>query len=96
VNYRAYIQSNAWRDVKRRYRASKLPQGCYICGSRPVDLHHKTYKRLGREHLTDLLPLCRTHHDATHTLLNAKRSEGANPAKWNYWTAAKRLKRQLG
>lgn len=95
VDYRTYIRSDAWRHKKTAYRASRLPQDCYICGISPVDLHHKTYKRLGNERLTDLLPLCRTHHQAAHDLLRGARARGANPSKWNLWTAAKRLKRHV-
>lgn len=95
LDYREYIWSPAWTEVKRRYRTSGLPQDCYICGADRVDLHHKTYKRLGRERLTDLLPLCREHHSAAHRLLNEQRARGANRSKWNLWTAAKRLKRTL-
>lgn len=63
--YRAYLRSAHWRRVKERYRASKLPQACF-CGETRVDLHHKTYKRIGRERLSDLTPLCRAHHDEEH------------------------------
>src|SRR5262245_22422030 len=93
AEYRAYIRSDAWREKKRAYRASKLPQTCYVCGASPVDLHHRSYKRFGNERLTDLLPLCRPHHDEAHALLRAKLAAGANPSKWNLWSVAKRLKR---
>jgi hypothetical protein len=64
--YRAYLRSAYWRDVKRRYRASDLPQACVVCGDPRVDLHHKTYERRGREELTDLEPRCRKHHEEVH------------------------------
>jgi hypothetical protein len=75
-SYREYLYSDAWRNVRERYRASAhpepgyrttgLPQTCTVCHDENVDLHHKTYKRLGEERLTDLVPLCRLHHDQLH------------------------------
>lgn len=94
MNYQEYIRSGAWREVKRRYRASRLPQTCFVCNGSVVDLHHKTYKRLGRERLTDLLPLCRAHHAAAHNLLRQRLRQGSNPSKVNLWTVAKLLKRR--
>jgi hypothetical protein len=45
-----------------------MPQGCQVCGAKQVDLHHRNYKRIGgKEHLSDLVPLCREHHEQVHT-----------------------------
>lgn len=73
--YLAYINSPAWTDVRRRYKASKLPQKCYVCGATKVDLHHKTYERFGHERLTDLMPLCRRHHKAVHRLVKTSKKK---------------------
>lgn len=68
-SYDEYIQSAAWYAVRRRYRASDLPQNCQLCGSdENTVLHHRTYERVGREELTDLIPLCRECHGIVHTL----------------------------
>lgn len=67
--YKEYLKTDHWRGVKERYYKSKLPQKCYVCGSKKFDLHHKTYDRIGTEHLRDLVPLCRKHHAATHKLV---------------------------
>ena len=72
VVYAVYIRSSAWERKKRKYRASRLPQTCRVCGAKGVDLHHLTYKRLGRERLTDLAPLCRRHHDGAHAFAKRK------------------------
>ena len=90
ADYAAYIRSSAWAKVKRRYRASKLPQHCAVCGDAKVDLHHRTYKRLGNERLTDLIPLCRPHHGDVHAMVK----ESANRSKVNLWSAVRRLRRQ--
>ena len=38
------------------------------------DLHHASYERLGHERSTDLIPLCRDHHQAVHDLWDASPS----------------------
>lgn len=89
VDYNTYIKSDAWRAVKARYWASKLPKVCYVCGTKKrLDLHHRTYTRLGHERLDDLIPLCRTHHQSVHDLLKNRRSS----AKIKLYTAHKRVK----
>jgi len=65
-----YWRSERWRETKRRYRSSDYPQRCLICGSSHFDLHHRSYARLGKEELFDLVPLCRRHHDQLHELLD--------------------------
>jgi hypothetical protein len=68
-NYMAYLLSPEWASVRERYRTSesnKLPQKCVVCSDSHFDLHHRTYKRLGAELLSDLVPLCRLHHEELH------------------------------
>lgn len=81
-NYREYLASPHWKDVRRRYRTSKKPQGCAVCGERWSELHHRTYRRLGRERLSDLVPLCRQHHEAAH---KAQRSSN----DWTLWDSTR-------
>ncbi len=69
--YENYLNSDHWRNLKAEYRASNLPQACAVCGSKHVQMHHKTYVRLGREKITDLEPLCRTHHEEKHAQAKA-------------------------
>lgn len=68
VSYDWYINSAAWERRKVAYYA-KHPRRCRACGTtQDIHLHHHTYKRLGREHDDDLIPLCQPHHDAVHRL----------------------------
>lgn len=54
VDYRAYIQSAAWRNRRERWFA-RHGRECVECTSTVnVQLHHKNYKRLGRERDSDL------------------------------------------
>lgn len=68
---RQYRESELWRETKRRYRDSDYPQRCLVCGSHDFNLHHRSYARLGDEQLFDLVPLCRSHHDRLHRLLDS-------------------------
>jgi hypothetical protein len=68
-SYAEYLRSEHWAAIKAKYRASKMPQRCVVCGEGWVDLHHRSYKRIGQEHLHDLVPLCRAHHNEVHTAL---------------------------
>ena len=79
--YKSYIISQAWYEKKTEYRNSKLPQNCLVCQEPKVDLHHRTYKRLGGEWLNDLVPLCRQHHDGVHSF--------HKKSKMNLWGATK-------
>ena len=65
-SYNDYLRSPAWRDVKRRYREA-YPMIC-MCGSTKVEIHHKTYDRVGKEDLDDLVALCRDCHEQAHLL----------------------------
>ncbi len=66
-SYAAYLESPQWRKVRAEYQASELAQAC-MCGSIEIQLHHKTYDRVGEEHLDDLEPLCRDCHAIVHVL----------------------------
>ena len=84
--YRQYIKSSEWADVRKRYFKSKLwKKVCYCCGKKDVrvDLHHKTYKRLGYEKLCDLIAICRNCHNKTHELVKIGHS---------LYNAAKRIR----
>ena len=65
--YVAYLASPAWSAFRQRYRTSGRRWRCAACGSESrLDLHHRTYARLGREHLADVVPVCRECHENIH------------------------------
>lgn len=67
MEYTEYMQSPEWRQKRAEYFRSELPQGCQGCGQkRQLQLHHKTYERLGNEHLADLVPVCTSCHAIIH------------------------------
>lgn len=91
AEYEDYLRSEHWQDVRRRYRASKLNHGgCYICGSSEnLNLHHKTYKRIGNERLNDLIYLCAPCHSYVHLML-----KGRTSSRTNLWNIARKLRKQ--
>jgi hypothetical protein len=64
--YAAYLDSPHWQGLRLRYAASGRPKRCAVCHDPAYELHHRTYRRLGRERLDDLVPLCHRHHEAIH------------------------------
>jgi hypothetical protein len=65
ANYEEYLKSDHWQDIRRRWRETygyRCPCGSTLF----LHLHHKTYKRLGKEELEDLIYLCRSCHHKEH------------------------------
>ena len=94
INYLEYINSIEWQSKRKQFYKSKLYKNykgtskwnCYCCmvGDVPLDLHHRTYKRLGNENIAvDLVPVCRKCHIDIHKLAN----QGID-----LWSATKRIK----
>ena len=72
TEYKKYLNSKHWLDVRKRYKESKLNKGCCYCCKRKnnLNLHHKTYKRVGKENIDDLMFLCQECHTKEHKKLN--------------------------
>lgn len=66
--YSEYLSSDYWTSIRSEYAESNLPKRCLACGAGPYQLHHRSYERLGREILLDLIPLCRSCHVRLHNL----------------------------
>lgn len=65
-SYREYLQSPEWKT--RRKRVVKRQGGKCPCGRSICDVHHKTYKRVYNEPISDLVGLCRPCHARVHEL----------------------------
>ncbi len=89
ISYREYLQSEHWQELKARFRQSKLcKHRCYVCGgAEHINIHHKSYKRIGRERLNDLIELCQDCHYLTHELDKKRTSQ-----HHNLWNAHKRAR----
>ena len=63
MNYYAYIKSPKWYALCQRTR-DFWDNRCAVCYEpRPLEVHHRTYLRLGNELPTDVLPLCDECHE---------------------------------
>lgn len=66
VNYHDYLRSDRWRAIRARKLAESVRR-CEKCNStQQLQVHHKTYVRLGRERMSDLQVLCDTCHARHH------------------------------
>ena len=67
ANYGAYLASPHWAEVRAAFRAV-TPAHCIACKRSDVRLqiHHKAYKRLGCEDLSDLAYVCGSCHKEIH------------------------------
>jgi 5-methylcytosine-specific restriction endonuclease McrA len=69
-----YWETAHWRHFKEAFRRQQeIHRCCTICRDAYYSLHHRSYKRLGKEWLTDVVPLCNECHRATHDLLLERR-----------------------
>ena len=76
-SYKEYLKSDAWK-IKRDKVIKRANSWCEICKvKRAWQVHHKTYKRIFRERLSDLIATCETCHKAEHNLLTDEEIETA-------------------
>lgn len=91
--YRDYLKSDHWAELKKRFYASKfvrralfgMPR-CFACCrfGLQMEVHHRTYKRLGNERLQDLALLREDCHEMAHAAHMKKPEDGL-------WKATKRF-----
>ena len=63
-DYREYMRSHAWRRFRRRV-LKFWDYRCATCGfGGALEVHHRDYSVLGRETLSDVVPLCNWCHEA--------------------------------
>lgn len=61
--YAEYLKSDHWKTT-RRLALEHYGNKCDECGTtEKLEVHHKTYKNIGKENLSDLRILCRKHHE---------------------------------
>jgi len=67
--YNNYIKSKEWRQMRELIleRAHNKCEECGV-GGVPLQVHHKTYKRLRFEWMSDLVAVCRKCHENIHGL----------------------------
>ena len=66
TNYDSYLRSPEWRRT-RELTLDYYGDRCCLCnGTEALQVHHRTYARLGAERLHDLIVLCRSCHQRYH------------------------------
>jgi uncharacterized protein YlaI len=89
-SYAEYLRSEHWRKIKAWFRSTKAKKYCYICESKDnLNLHHKTYKRLGKEKWIDLVYLCERCHHYCHKVINSHVKKGRS-----HWGINKHVRKQ--
>lgn len=87
--YDAYIDSDAWR-AKRGPALERAEHRCQVCNAdKHLDVHHRTYERLGNEKPGDLTVLCRSCHELFHENRHLKSASKSKPRKRKGSTAKK-------
>ena len=82
-----YLKSKAWAETRQRFFA-QVGQLC-ICGEQATQVHHKTYKNIGKENLlTELVGLCDNCHRKVPPL--------KNPDGKEYWDKFKTYVKENG
>ena len=66
IEYDTYMKSAKWKKTRKRSLIF-YDNRCAICYRHGrLEVHHRTYKRLGAEILSDLVPLCPGCHEIFH------------------------------
>jgi len=73
-DYKAYLESDEWKQLKQELKQLKKYQKCRACGKkRYIQLHHKTYRWIHtkREQL-GIVAFCGKCHKRTHAYAKRK------------------------
>ena len=69
MDYHEYLLTDDWKH-RRDWIKSFWGHRCVLCYSmEDIQVHHRTYERLGREEMTDCVPLCSECHTKHHDKL---------------------------
>jgi hypothetical protein len=64
--YEEYLRSPEWQ-IRRAEALDDAGHHCQVCNSvKQLDVHHRTYERLGFEEPADVVVLCRVCHEIFH------------------------------
>lgn len=65
-SYKDYLKTNHWKNIRSIIR-KKYKNKCRSCKTTEnLEVHHKTYKNIGNEKLSNLTLLCRNCHQKAH------------------------------
>lgn len=85
--YRAYLRTPQWQAIRIEVIGVRGGK-CERCDStHRLQVHHKTYKNLGNESLSELELLCSVCHKAHHKVVDKKKSNKGRRYKKHYANA---------
>jgi hypothetical protein len=104
ATYSHYLNSDEWKNALVWYRECGLPTKCMVCGHSNPEYHHWTYRPITEFLPTDIIPLCRLHHETIHQhyeigdedieqILFRAFGISGNAAMKLHWRAKKKLNR---
>jgi hypothetical protein len=70
LQYRDYLCTSHWKRV-RAWALDRARHACALCPeTKRLQVHHRSYARLGCEQPEDLVVLCRTCHERHHGMID--------------------------
>ena len=69
--YIEYLKSPKWKQ-KRAEALKRANYHCQLCDAKATEVHHRTYKRVFNERISDLTALCSKCHEQFHTDLDVE------------------------
>jgi 5-methylcytosine-specific restriction endonuclease McrA len=68
--YKDFLKTEYWQKLREQTK-ERDGNACVVCnGSDRLEVHHRTYKRRGFEHPSDLVTLCHDCHSTFHKKLD--------------------------
>jgi 5-methylcytosine-specific restriction endonuclease McrA len=73
ANYKKYLLSSKWRATAND-AIERAGYRCQVCGNPfRLQVHHNTYRNLGKEQPEDLCVLCKDCHELFHSVIAERR-----------------------
>lgn len=90
--YQAYLESDEWKN-KRIQLFILRGNKCEKCGSsKHIQVHHKTYKRIFNEKLSDLMVVCGDCHQKIHGITQTSKKKRPTKKKTGNKTMSRKEK----
>lgn len=88
IPYSVYLETTHWKRL--REKVLTLDKGrCVRCTKKAREVHHRTYVRLGREDIQDVVSVCGTCHVHIHSgalkIDEVRRKKAKTTNKWKKW-----------
>lgn len=74
ANYQKYLLSKKWKEFRER-AFEFYGKECGRCGNRHrLEIHHRTYRNIYNETLSDVIVLCKHCHKSAHKIKNRNKA----------------------